>query len=38
LCLDGVPALPAGQARAPRGYQVESASLTLRGLCPACRT
>jgi Fur family ferric uptake transcriptional regulator len=34
ICLERVAA-PA--ARAPRGYRVESAALTLRGLCPACR-
>lgn len=36
LCLDKVPqpAVPVGM---PRGYRVESASLTVRGLCPGCR-
>lgn len=35
LCLEKAeqPAAPG----APRGYKVESAQLTLRGLCPSCR-
>jgi Fur family transcriptional regulator, ferric uptake regulator len=36
ICLDGVAPPPA--AKAPRGYRVESSVLTLRGLCPACKT
>jgi Fur family ferric uptake transcriptional regulator len=35
ICLDDVA--PPPLARAPRGYRVESAVLTLRGLCPACK-
>lgn len=35
ICLDDVT--PPAPARAPRGYRVESAVLTLRGLCPACK-
>jgi Fur family ferric uptake transcriptional regulator len=34
VCLDEVAPPP---AKAPRGYRVESAALTLRGLCPACK-
>lgn len=34
VCLDEVAPPP---TKAPRGYRVESAALTLRGLCPACK-
>lgn len=34
VCLDDVPP---PRAKAPRGYRVEGAALTLRGLCPNCR-
>lgn len=36
ICLDDVA--PPPPARAPRGYRVESSVLTLRGLCPACKS
>jgi Fur family ferric uptake transcriptional regulator len=35
ICLERIATPP--PAGAPRGYRVESAQLTLRGLCPACK-
>lgn len=36
ICLDAVPQ-PVALPHAPRGFKVERAELTLRGLCPSCK-
>lgn len=35
LCLDNMP--QPSTPHSPRGYKIERAELTLRGLCPACK-